>query len=99
MRDTLFTSKLCGRLAQLAREVFQDFSYTLRLWASRPWHAGLAITALWKPAAFSAGNNGWETVARLKPVTTWPQARAAFAPRGRAPLAETGKRRRHAAPP
>jgi putative ABC transport system permease protein len=46
MRDTLFTSKLCGRLAQLAREVFQDFSYTLRRWAGRPWHAGLAITAL-----------------------------------------------------
>ena len=35
--------------------------------------------ALWKPAAFSPGNNGWETVARLKPDVTWPQARAAFA--------------------
>jgi predicted permease len=34
---------------------------------------------LWKPAAFSPGNNGWETVARLKPDVTWPQARAAFA--------------------
>jgi predicted permease len=34
---------------------------------------------LWKPAAFSPGNNGWETVARLKPGVTWPQARAAFA--------------------
>ena len=33
---------------------------------------------LWKPAAFSAGNNGWDTVARLKPGITWPQARAAF---------------------
>ncbi len=36
-------------------------------------------TVLWKPAAFSPGNNGWETIARLKPGTTWPQARAAFA--------------------
>ncbi len=35
-------------------------------------------TVLWKPAAFSPGNNGWETVARLKPGITWPQARAAF---------------------
>jgi putative ABC transport system permease protein len=34
---------------------------------------------LWKPAAFSPGNNGWETIARLKPGITWPQARAAFA--------------------
>jgi putative ABC transport system permease protein len=34
---------------------------------------------LWKPAAFSPGNNGWGTVARLKPGTTWPQARAALA--------------------
>jgi putative ABC transport system permease protein len=36
-------------------------------------------TALWKPAAFSAGNNGWSTVARLKPGISWAQARAAFA--------------------
>lgn len=36
-------------------------------------------TVLWKPAAFSPGNNGWETIARLKPGITWPQARAAFA--------------------
>jgi predicted permease len=36
-------------------------------------------TVLWKPAAFSIGNNGWETIARLKPGITWPQARAAFA--------------------
>jgi len=35
-------------------------------------------TVLWKPAAFAAGNNGWGTVARLKPGITWPQARAAF---------------------
>jgi hypothetical protein len=32
--------------AQVSNEVFQDFRYTLRLWASRPWHAGFAITAL-----------------------------------------------------
>ena len=36
-------------------------------------------TALWKPAAFSGGNNGWGTIARLKPGISWPQARAAFA--------------------
>ena len=35
-------------------------------------------SVLWKPAAFSPGNNGWETVARLKPGIEWPQARAAF---------------------
>jgi putative ABC transport system permease protein len=34
---------------------------------------------LWKPAAFSPGNNGWGTLARLKTGITWPQARAAFA--------------------
>jgi predicted permease len=34
---------------------------------------------LWKPAAFSPGNNGWEVVARLKLGITWPQARQAFA--------------------
>ena len=34
---------------------------------------------LWKPAAFSPGNNGWGTVARLKPDVSWTQARAAFA--------------------
>src|SRR2546425_5947879 len=33
---------------------------------------------LWKPAAFSSGNNGWGTVARLKPGISWPEARAAF---------------------
>jgi predicted permease len=33
---------------------------------------------LWKPAAFSPGNNGWGTVARLKPGVTWPLARAAL---------------------
>jgi predicted permease len=36
-------------------------------------------TVLWKPAAFSRGNNGWEVVARLKPGITWAQARQAFA--------------------
>jgi len=34
---------------------------------------------LWKPAPFSAGNNGWGTIARLRPGITWSQARAAFA--------------------
>ena len=36
-------------------------------------------TVVWKPAAFAPGNNGWETIARLKPGITWPQARAVFA--------------------
>jgi putative ABC transport system permease protein len=36
-------------------------------------------TDLWKAADYSPGNNGWETIARLKPGLTWPQARAAFA--------------------
>jgi len=35
--------------------------------------------AVWKPAAFSPGNNGWSTIARLKPDVSWAQARAAFA--------------------
>src|SRR6266567_8558803 len=34
---------------------------------------------LWKPAAFSPGNNGWGAVARLKPGISWAQARAALA--------------------
>lgn len=34
---------------------------------------------LWKPAAFSPGNNGWGTVARLRAEVSWPQARAALA--------------------
>ena len=33
----------------------------------------------WKPAGFNGeGNNGWNTVARLKPGMAWPQAREAF---------------------
>lgn len=36
-------------------------------------------TVLWKAAQYSPGNNGWETVGRLKPGITWPQAQAAFA--------------------
>ncbi len=36
-------------------------------------------TVLWKPAAFSPGNKGWQTIACLKPGITWTQARAAFA--------------------
>jgi putative ABC transport system permease protein len=46
MCDAFFISTICGRIGQLAREVFQDLKYTLRLWASRSWHAGLAIAAL-----------------------------------------------------
>jgi predicted permease len=34
---------------------------------------------LWRAAEYSPGNNGWETIARLKPGITWRQARAAFA--------------------
>ena len=45
---------------------------------------------LWKPAAFSSGNNGWGTIARLKPGITWPQARAAFAVEAERLVAETG---------
>jgi predicted permease len=33
---------------------------------------------LWKPAVFSPGNNGWSTIARLKPGVTWTEADAAF---------------------
>jgi putative ABC transport system permease protein len=33
---------------------------------------------LWKPAEFAPGNNGWQTIARLKPEITWAQARAVF---------------------
>jgi putative ABC transport system permease protein len=36
-------------------------------------------TSLWKAADYSPGNNGWETIARLKSGITWPQAHAAFA--------------------
>src|SRR5579863_5136892 len=31
---------------QVLRQVFQDLKYALRLWASRPWHAGFAVAAL-----------------------------------------------------
>ncbi|HEY4950881.1 MAG TPA: ABC transporter permease [Candidatus Acidoferrales bacterium] len=34
---------------------------------------------VWYAANFSPGNNGWQTIARLEPRITWPQARAAFA--------------------
>jgi putative ABC transport system permease protein len=34
---------------------------------------------LWKPANFAPLNNGWETIARLKPGITWAEARSAFA--------------------
>ena len=33
---------------------------------------------LWYAANYSPGNNGWQTIARLQPGITWPQARAAF---------------------
>jgi putative ABC transport system permease protein len=36
-------------------------------------------TVVWKPAAFSTGNNGWETIARLKPGESWARARSVFA--------------------
>lgn len=35
-------------------------------------------SVLWKPAAFSRGNNGWEVVGRLKPGFSLSQARPAF---------------------
>lgn len=35
-------------------------------------------TVLWKPAAFSPGNNGWEVIARLKPGIAWLRARQEF---------------------
>jgi putative ABC transport system permease protein len=38
-----------------------------------------ADSVLWKPAAFSPGNNGWVTIARLKSGISWAQARPAFA--------------------
>jgi predicted permease len=38
-----------------------------------------AGSVLWKPAAFSPGNNGWVTIARLNSGISWAQARAAFA--------------------
>ena len=34
---------------------------------------------VWKPAAFNPGNNGWGTIARLKPGISWSRARAVFA--------------------
>ncbi len=35
-------------------------------------------SVLWRPAEFSSGNNGWQTIARLTPGLEWAQARAAF---------------------
>jgi putative ABC transport system permease protein len=34
--------------------------------------------AIWKPAAYAEGNYGFSTIGRLKPGTTWAQARAPF---------------------
>jgi len=36
-------------------------------------------SVLWKAATFDNGNNGWDTIGRLKPGVSWPRARAAFA--------------------
>lgn len=38
-----------------------------------------ADTVLWKSPEYSAGNNGWATIGRLKPGISLTQARAAFA--------------------
>jgi putative ABC transport system permease protein len=46
---------------------------------------------LWKPAAFSPGNNGWGTVTRLKPGISWPQARAAFTVEAERPSPNRGR--------
>jgi predicted permease len=35
-------------------------------------------TMIWRPAAFTPGDYGWEAIARLKPGITWPQAREAY---------------------
>lgn len=35
-------------------------------------------TVVWKAADYSRGNNGWQTIARLKSGITWSQAQAAF---------------------
>jgi len=35
-------------------------------------------TVIWRPAAFTPGDYGWEAIARLKPGITWPQAREAY---------------------
>jgi putative ABC transport system permease protein len=35
-------------------------------------------TVIWKAAAFSPGNKGWDAIARLRAGETWPQAREAF---------------------
>lgn len=33
---------------------------------------------VWRPTRYSAGNNGWTTVARLRDGVSWPQAQSAF---------------------
>jgi len=35
-------------------------------------------TVIWKPAAYSGGNFGWTTIARLKPGITWERAQSQF---------------------
>ena len=37
-----------------------------------------AKASFWKMAEYTAGNNGWRTIGRLKSGLTWTQARAAF---------------------
>lgn len=46
---------------------------------------------LWKPAAFSPGNNGWGAVARLKPGVSWRQAQAAFLVETKRLVPESGR--------
>jgi predicted permease len=36
-------------------------------------------SVLWRPGVLTPGNNGWTTIARLKPGLTWGRARSAFA--------------------
>jgi predicted permease len=40
------SANLVESIPQVSREISQDFRYALRLWVSRPWQAGFAITAL-----------------------------------------------------
>lgn len=52
-------------------------------------YPGKAI--LWKPAAFSPGNNGWGAVARLKAGVSWQQAQAAFLVETKRLVPESGR--------
>ena len=46
---------------------------------------------LWKPAAFSRGNNGWVAIGRLKSGISWAHARAAFSVEVAPQLPESAK--------